>query len=55
MTDIAEETRLRRNRLYLQHPDPSPDHLQPVDYLMHAPSKLASTAEWFGRSPGRPF
>lgn len=43
MTEIVERIRLRKNELYLQHPDPSPLPVHPVDYLIHPPSRLAPT------------
>jgi hypothetical protein len=32
-----DDPQLRRNRLYLDHPDPSPDQAHPADYLIHPP------------------
>jgi hypothetical protein len=41
-----DDPQLRRNRLYLDHPDPSPDQAHPADYLIHPPGRLASNATW---------
>ena len=45
MNDPAAQE--RKVQLYLQHPEGSPDELiGTLDYLMHPPSKLSSTASW---------
>src|SRR3954462_10759851 len=33
-------------RLYLQHPEESPELIGVLPYLIHPPSKLSSTASW---------
>ena len=35
-----------RAALYLQHPDDCPELIGPLDYLIHPPSRLGSTAAW---------
>ena len=36
----------RKAELYLQHPQECPELAEPLTYLIHPPSKLASTASW---------
>ncbi len=36
----------RRARLYLEHPDESPELIGTLDYLIHPPGKLSATASW---------
>jgi len=38
--------RERKARLYLQHPEESPELIGVLPYLIHPPSKLSSTASW---------
>ena len=35
-----------RAALFLQHPDDCPELIGPLDYLIHPPSHLGSTAAW---------
>lgn len=32
--------------MYLHHPDGSPQPVAPMEYLLHPPSRLSSTASW---------
>ena len=36
----------RKYRLYLEHPDESPEIIGTLPYLIHPPSRLSSTASW---------
>jgi hypothetical protein len=36
----------RKNWLHLHHPSGSPEVVMPVNYLLHPPSRLSSTASW---------
>jgi hypothetical protein len=36
----------RKGRLYLQHPDETPELIGVLPYLIHPPSKLSSTVSW---------
>lgn len=37
---------LKRNQLYMQHPDTSPEQFVPGDYLLDPPGRLSATASW---------
>jgi hypothetical protein len=36
----------RKARLYLQHPDETPELIGVLPYLIHPPSRLSATASW---------
>jgi hypothetical protein len=36
----------RKARLYLEHPDESPELIGTLPYLIHPPGKLSVTASW---------
>ena len=38
--------REEKARLYLEHPEECPEIIGTLDYLIHPPSKLSSTAAW---------
>ena len=38
--------RERKARLYLEHPDESPELIGTLPYLIHPPGKLSATASW---------
>jgi hypothetical protein len=38
--------RERKARLYLEHPDESPEPIGTLPYLIHPPGKLSATASW---------
>jgi hypothetical protein len=38
--------RERKARLYLEHPDESPEFSGTLPYLIHPPGKLSATASW---------
>jgi hypothetical protein len=40
------DSRDRQARLYLQHPDESPDLVGVLPYLIHPPSRLSSSRAW---------
>jgi len=46
VSDVSAEQRRRHNALYLQHPDTTPLPVAPMDYLLHAPGRLAATSTW---------
>jgi hypothetical protein len=41
------DDRERKARLYLEHPDESPELIGTLPYLIHPPGKLSATASWF--------
>ena len=38
--------RERKALLFLEHPDESPDLIEPLPYLIHPPGKLSATESW---------
>jgi hypothetical protein len=45
-TDTLPLDRARKARLYLEHPDESPELIGTLPYLIHPPGKLSATASW---------
>ena len=45
-TDALRPEWERRARLYLEHPDESPELIGTLDYLIHPPGKLSATVSW---------
>jgi len=43
---IEHSGRERKARLYLEHPNETPEEIGRRDFLIHHPSKLSSTAAW---------
>jgi hypothetical protein len=44
--DILPRDLERKARLYLEHPDESPELIGTLPYLIHPPGKLSATASW---------
>ena len=44
--EFARARRVSRARLYLQHPEEAPEVTGSLPYLIHPPSKLASSDSW---------
>jgi hypothetical protein len=45
-TDSLQPDRERKARLYLEHPDESPELTETLPYLIHPPGKLSATTAW---------
>jgi hypothetical protein len=44
--ETLPQDRERKARLYLEHPDESPELVGTLPYLIHPPGKLSATAAW---------
>jgi hypothetical protein len=45
-SDNLAANRERKARLYLEHPDESPEIVGTLPYLIHPPGKLSATESW---------
>ncbi len=45
-TEALQSGRVRKARLFLQHPPATPELTGVLPYLIHPPSELSSTASW---------